>query len=150
MRHSRLSVSLFRALVVLIASSALLIAGCDRVDDGAQDAGADAASLPWEEGAISPAALHERLAHKDFLLINVHVPHAGEIAGTDAHIPFTQIDAIVDFIGSDLDQRVVLYCLTNNMTDITEPLLVDRGYTGIRSLAGGMSAWEQAGYTIEP
>ena len=37
---------------------------------------------------VSPGALAAELEDKDFLLINVHVPYAGEVPGTDAHISY--------------------------------------------------------------
>ena len=100
-------------------------------------------------GTVTPAALHAELQNKDFLLINVHVPYEGEIPGTDAHITYEDVDAIAEFIGDDLDRKVVIYCKSDTMTLVSGPPLVDRGYTNIRYLEGGMRAWEEAGYTLD-
>ncbi|MFH2008505.1 MAG: rhodanese-like domain-containing protein [bacterium] len=101
-------------------------------------------------GTITPAELNDALQAKDFLLINVHVPNAGEIPGTDTHIPYDDIEALVAYIGTDLDTPVVIYCLSDTMTLIAGPELVDRGYRDVRYLTGGMTAWTQAGYTLDP
>jgi len=100
--------------------------------------------------AMTPAELSGALASKDFLLINVHIPYDGEIAGTDTHIAYTDIDGLVDYIGPDLGTRVVIYCKSDHMTDSAGPELVARGYREIYYLAGGMNAWTAEGYTLEP
>jgi len=40
---------------------------------------------------IGPTALKAMLAQKDFAFVNVHVPYEGEIAQTDAHVPYDQV-----------------------------------------------------------
>jgi rhodanese-related sulfurtransferase len=111
---------------------------------GAPIDGGTGASL----GAISPAALHEALQNKDFLLVNVHVPNEGEIPGTDRHIPYTDTDALAQYIGPDLGRKVVVYCMSNYMSTIAGNSLVGRGYRAIRYLDGGMGGWRAAGYPL--
>lgn len=105
---------------------------------------------PAELSYMTPAELNEALASKDFLLINVHVPYEGEIPGTDAHISYLELDSLVDYIGPELDTRVVLYCKSDHMSDIVGPQLVDRGYRAVYALTGGMNAWTNAGYPVDP
>ena len=99
-------------------------------------------------GLVMPQTLHDELAIKDFLLVDVHTPYAGEVPGTDAHIAFTSIDALVAFVGSDLDRKAVLTCLSGSMSLEAGQRLVDLGYRRIRSLDGGMNGWVAAGYTL--
>src|SRR5262249_41609058 len=40
---------------------------------------------------IGPTALKAMLAQKDFTFVNVHIPYEGEIAQTDAHVPYDQV-----------------------------------------------------------
>lgn len=100
--------------------------------------------------SMTPAELDEALASKDFLLINVHIPYDGEIPGTDTHIEYTDIDAIVDYIGPDLGTKVVIYCKSDHMTDIAGPELVARGYRAVFYLEGGMNAWTAEGFSLDP
>ena len=96
--------------------------------------------------AVSPADLNAEMAHKDFLLINVHIPYAGEIPGTDVHISYEAPEDIAAYVGTDKSKKVVVYCLSNYMSGIAGRYLVDRGYTAVRFLDGGISAWKAAGY----
>jgi rhodanese-related sulfurtransferase len=100
-------------------------------------------------GTVTPADLFAALPADDLLLIDVHVPYAGELPNTDTHIVYTDTAALLAFIGPDRDTPVVLYCLTDHMSLIAGNALVAEGYRAIRSLAGGMRAWEAAGYPLE-
>ncbi len=97
---------------------------------------------------LSPEALNAELEDKDFLLINVHVPYAGQVPMTDIHISYTEPEAIAAYVGP-LDTSTVIYCLTNHMARIAGEALLERGYQRIRYLDGGMRAWEAAGFNIE-
>ncbi len=104
-----------------------------------------------------PAEVHQLSVHelkawldedKDFLFINVHVPYAGEIPGTDVHIAYTDTDALAAEIGSDLNRLTVLYCLTGPMSAKAAQDLVDLGYRNIWDLPEAMNGWEDAGYAL--
>lgn len=97
---------------------------------------------------ISSAQLTQMMEKKDFLLINVHIPYAGEIEGTDAFIPFDKITENLAALGSDKNARIVLYCLMGGMSDKAAGDLARLGYTQVSSLAGGMQAWQASGYRI--
>lgn len=107
-------------------------------------------TAPAALGVVTVAELHAELAAKDFLLVDVHIPHAGVIPGTDASIPYTDPDAIAALVGAELDQPVVLTCLSGPMSVTAGDALVARGYRAVRWLQGGMNAWTAAGYPLDP
>ncbi len=127
----------------------------DKADDTADtdtdtDADTDTDPGPAEVHPLDPDTLAGWLdAGEPLLLVNVHTPYAGEIAGTDAHVRHTDTDALVDEIGEDLDRWVVLYCRTGPMSADAADDLVALGYRGVWDLEGGMNAWQAAGYPLD-
>ena len=95
---------------------------------------------------ITPEELLSMLDNKDFELINVHIPDAGEIVGTDVHISFQDVDAIETYLDNDKSKRVVVYCLTGPMSKTASEELVARGYYNVFDMPAGMATWKQLGY----
>jgi len=98
---------------------------------------------------IEPQTLHSMLAEKDFLLVNVHIPYEGRIPGTDAFIPYNQIDANRSRLPAERGAKIVVYCMTGPMSEIAARRLVELGYTQVLDLKGGMLAWQRQGYPLE-
>lgn len=111
-----------------------------------------AQAVPVEGGGsylnVSSEDLAPMLKAKTFQLVNVHVPYEGEIEGTDLFIPYDQIEQNRDKLPADTGAQIVLYCRSGRMSAIAAPALVKLGYTNVGNLAGGMIAWEQAGYPV--
>ncbi len=85
------------------------------------------------------------LDQKDFILMNVHVPYAGEIPGTDILIPFNAIGQYRDKLPEDKDTKIVVYCVTGPMGYVAAEKLANIGYTRVFHFQGGMKAWQKAG-----
>ena len=97
---------------------------------------------------VTPAQLKQMLAAKDFVLINVHIPYAGEIAQTDAFIPYDAVEQNIAKFPAGKNAKIFLYCSSGRMSAIAGETLVKLGYTNIWNLDGGMSAWENAGFPL--
>lgn len=130
--------------VLVIGYLALGMPGMDHDGDGsAGDAGTMDAS---EMGDMRVGAdeFAERMEHEDAVVVNVHVPYEGEIAGTDLFIPY-------DRIGDDprlpsaRDTEILLYCRTGRMSQEAAAALMAASYTDVVELEGGMQAWQAAG-----
>ncbi len=100
---------------------------------------------------IAPDELNAMLKNKDFVFINVHIPFAGNIAGTDLSIAYDQITdpANLAKLPADKNAKIVLYCRSGRMSAIAAESLIQQGYTNIWNLDGGMAEWEAAGYELE-
>jgi len=100
---------------------------------------------------VTPNELNAILKNKDFVFVNVHIPFAGNIAGTDLSIAYDQIadPANLAQLPADKNARIILYCRSGRMSQIAAEELVKLGYTNLWNLAGGMVEWEGAGYELE-
>jgi rhodanese-related sulfurtransferase len=136
-RARRRWASIAGGLVLLVA------AGCGGADEETGTTGGEPAV-----DLVGPDEFAERVADPDALVVNVHVPYEGEIAGTDLFVPFDEI-ASSPRLPSERDRPLVLYCRTGNMSAEAAAALVDEGYTDVTDLEGGMVAWEASSRAIE-
>lgn len=96
---------------------------------------------------LDPAAFEERMKNEQAMVINVHVPYEGELAGTDAFIPYDRIKGDPR-LPKDKGTELLLYCRTGRMSEEAAVDLHEEGYTNIAHLEGGMKAWEASGREV--
>ncbi len=89
---------------------------------------------------ISVQQLHQMLEDKDFTLVNVHIPYAGEIPDTSLFIPFNEISQYLDKLQKDKNAKLVLYCLSGHMSTSASQELVQLGYKNVYDVTGEMIA----------
>ena len=131
--------------LVLVVITVLVLAGCQ----SKPVTGDTVATGSGSYKSISSEELNTMLAEKDFVLINVHIPFAGDIPGTDRSIPYDQIEQDSARLPADKSAKIVLYCRSGRMSQIAAETLVSLGYNNVWDLNGGMVAWEKAGYEIQ-
>ena len=98
---------------------------------------------------VTPTELQSMLNNKDFVFVNVHIPFAGNIPGTDLSIPYNEIQQKLSELPANKSAKVVLYCSGGRMSQIAAEELVSLGYTNVWNLKGGMTDWQQAGFELE-
>jgi len=130
---------------ILILATLLLAVGCQSRTVTGETISVGSGSYKQ----VTADELDTMLANKDFVLINVHIPFAGNIPGTNRSIPYDVIEQNPAKLPADKDAKIVLYCRSGRMSQIAAEELVALGYTSIWDLQGGMVEWEQAGYDIE-
>ena len=132
--------------IAAILFGVIALAAC-----GGQPAATTATKINVAGGSytnVAPAQLKQMFGAKDFVFINVHIPYAGEIAQTDAFIPYNEVEQNISKFPADQNAQVFLYCQSGRMSAMAAEELVKRGYTNVWNLDGGMSAWEAAGLPV--
>ncbi len=135
---------------VLVVFSTLIIAACSTSDISI--AGELGQVVLVEGGGtytdIIPQELKGLMDGEDLFIVNVHVPFAGDIPATDAHVPFDEIeDNLLEFPAAK-DAKIVVYCRSGSMSAISARDLVEAGYSNVYNLDGGFRAWSVAGYEL--
>ena len=97
---------------------------------------------------VTAPELKRMLDAKDFFFVNVHIPYQGEIAWTDAFIPFDKVEQQLHLLPAKKSAKIVVYCMSDRMSTIAAETLVRLGYTNLWNLQGGMAAWGKQGYSL--
>jgi rhodanese-related sulfurtransferase len=138
-------------LVVLTILVLVLITACGSNNNATDEA---ATLLPSSTEAEYRTVDIETLAtilednSDGYTIINVHIPYAGEIDGTDSNIAFNDMDALTAALPAK-DTPVILYCRSGNMSEQATRALVELGYTQVWDVPGGIVSWQQSGRGLE-
>jgi rhodanese-related sulfurtransferase len=84
---------------------------------------------------------------QNYTIVNVHIPYAGEIEGTDVHIAYNDVEALTAAL-PDKNQPIILYCRSGSMSEQASQSLIDLGYTQVWDVPGGMYAWQSSGRSL--
>jgi len=127
---------------------AIVLMGVVRTPASAAEVGTRVSAPGGTYTNVTSPTLKQMLERKDFFFVNVHVPYEGEIARTDAFIPFDQVEKQLHLLPARKDAKMVLYCMSDRMSTIASETLVRVGYTNIWNLQGGMVEWGKQGYPL--
>lgn len=142
---------LSRTIAMMVTASIMTASGFPVGPETSRAASAGAPEASEPEAGFSTIAsdqLAEKLAHKDFFFVNVHIPYEGEIEQTDAFIPFDKVAENLDRLPKDRNAKIVLYCQSGRMSEIAANDLAGLGFTQVSHLAGGMVDWQNSGHRI--
>lgn len=131
--------------LLLLVALALVTAGCQSKPVTGEDVSVAGGTYK----NVTPKELNSMLKDKDFVLVNVHIPFAGNIAGTDQSIAYDQIEQNLVQLPADKNAKIVLYCRSGHMSQIAAEKLVSLGYTDVWNLKGGMIEWEKEGFELQ-
>ena len=103
--------------------------------------------------SLSPISVHELKAKMDRQdvgpIIDVRTPEerANGFVPNSRHVPMTSI--LESSLDEAQDQEVVLVCGSGYRANIVASRLKQDGFTHVHSLAGGIGAWNNGGYSLE-
>lgn len=128
----------------LSVSAMLVLAGCAATGTPGQE------SSPAPTGGVALLDVEQfasLLDDPDVTVVNVHVPYEGELPGTEAFVPYSDVVG-ADAIPVDREVTLAVYCRSGSMSREASAALVAAGYTDVRDLDGGMNAWQDAGRSL--
>lgn len=153
--HHRVGSQLLRPVTVALVLLGLLglLTACGTPPPAAREAAtvSPGPTAPTTANPASPVRLVDpvRFAdvvdRDDVVVINVHTPDEGSIAGTDVSIPFDRIRDREAELPADRDTPLAVYCRTGTMSAAAVTTLAQMGFRDITELAGGMQAWQASG-----
>jgi heme/copper-type cytochrome/quinol oxidase subunit 2 len=127
-------------LVILFILTATLIPGAGRSQTPAAAGYSD----------VTPDYLARILKqHKDFALIDVHVPEQKHLKWTDEFIPYDSLPGNLDKLPSDRNRKIVVYSRSGNMSRLAAQQLVNLGYTRVMNLNGGEQDWSAENLPVD-
>jgi rhodanese-related sulfurtransferase len=88
-------------------------------------------------------------AGDDFYLIDVRTyPEfsTGHVAYADETIPYDSLQYRLADLPADKNATIYCFCRSGRRSGIATDFLTSQGYTNVYNVAGGIKAWEKAGY----
>ena len=136
------------AIVLGVWVMALFLSACGTSEKSGQSR--DATNTPVQGEAAYQTLTIDEFANivetraDEYLIINTHIPYAGEVEHTDANIPYNDLNALMAAVPGK-DTPVILYCRSGNMSQQASRALIEQGYTHVWDVPGGMIAWQESG-----
>jgi rhodanese-related sulfurtransferase len=93
---------------------------------------------------ISPSEFAERARDENAFVVDVHTPEQTHIPGTDAVIPFDQIQTNTDKLPTDKSTPILVYCRSGSMSATAAEEIASLGFTNVYDLAGGTNAYKES------
>ena len=133
-------------LLALLLVPILAACGSGTSSDAVLEAEVDVANLPDTIDVETTAAIKDR---DDVVLLDVREQWEYD----EAHIPgvtlvpMSEVPFRLDEIPTD--KTVVLTCRSGNRSGQTLAFLQENGFTNVHNMAGGILAWQAAGFEVE-
>ncbi|PIP85523.1 hypothetical protein COY48_01505 [Candidatus Collierbacteria bacterium CG_4_10_14_0_8_um_filter_43_86] len=97
---------------------------------------------------ISPIEFGNLVGNIDVFLLDVHTPEQTHIPGTDAFIPFDQIQNNLSNLPSDKSTPILVYCRSGSMSAQASQEIAALGYTSVYDLDGGTDAYKESHVSV--
>lgn len=98
---------------------------------------------------VGATAFKELIGSDEVFVLDVHTPEQAHIPGTDAVIPYNELEKYQEQLPKEKDAPIALYCRSGSMSKEAAQALVKMGYTNITNLIGGANEWKANGFPVE-
>jgi rhodanese-related sulfurtransferase len=148
MRHSLLLIALFFVFI------SMLIAGCSQIKTQTTSTSSTAvtttANVPTITAPDAYTLIQHNLNNPGFIVIDVRTLtefNAGHIAGA-INIDYESPQFTADVSKLDKNKQYLVYCATGIRGAAATQIMTSLGFKYVQNMAGGITAWMQAGYPI--
>lgn len=128
---SKKAVSGILALIIVITAGAVLYFN-----------NTEKTAAPGKEEVLSKEQMLQEINKKNVTIVDLREPElftAGHIPNA-INIPFNEI--FNRFRELDQDKKVIFVCHTGRMGDESSKFLIEKGYSQVANLKGGMAQWD--------
>lgn len=90
---------------------------------------------------LNPLEFKELISDEDVFVIDVHIPEQEHISGTDAVIPYNEIENYASELPKNKRTKIAIYCRSGSMSAESSQTLIGMGYKNVYNLEGGRNAY---------
>ncbi len=90
---------------------------------------------------LNPPEFKDLISDESVFVIDVHIPEQEHIPGTDAVIPYNEIEKYVSELPKNKRTKIAIYCRSGSMSAESSQTLVSMGYKNVYNLEGGRNAY---------
>ena len=130
-------------ILFFILAFFILIYGCVQ-----NNAGAETKSEAKYKDITSEELKQLLDSGEEIFLADVHIPEQQHIKGTDAFMPYNEIENNLSLF-PDKSAKIVLYCRSGSMSREAAQKLADLGYKNVLNHLGGTNDWKLKGFDFE-
>lgn len=94
---------------------------------------------------LSVAEFKELIKDDKVFVLDVHIPEQEHIEGTDAFIPYNEIESNLDKLPDSKDTKIAVYCRSGRMSEEASQKLIELDYKNVFNLVGGRNAYLEGG-----
>jgi rhodanese-related sulfurtransferase len=141
-----MTINRFKPILPALILVLLALAACGGEESAPAVEAIDPATLPETVDVATVNALQD---HPGVFLLDVREPDeyaAGHIPNITL-IPMGEVAARLSELPRD--KEIIVTCRTGNRSGQVADFLREQGFTNVHNMAGGIVAWEEAGYGIE-
>ena len=109
-------------------------------------------ALPAGFGGIAPAALNDHIAAAKPFIVDVREASEGQTSGViegSVNIPIRTLVSSLGKLPTDKSGAIVTYCAVGHRGAIGMMTLQMLGYTNVKNLVGGFTAWTAANFPVK-